>query len=112
MNLGLAYMRNGDNDNAVKYLKRVGELFPDTENATAAQNALNTISQGGNPEGDANAQNAGASGSDNADTGQGDAGTADNTGTDTGGTAPLEDGTGYTDTGGNDTGNIDGTEGQ
>ncbi|MBU3878691.1 tetratricopeptide repeat protein [Faecalicatena sp. AGMB00832] len=112
LNLGLAYMRNGDNDNAIKYLKRVGELFPDTENATAAQNALNTISQGGNPEGDANAQNAGASGSDNADTGQGDAGTADNTGTDTGGTAPLEDGTGYTDTGGNDTGNIDGTEGQ
>ena len=46
LNLGLAYQRNGDNDNALTYLKRVVELFPDTENAQEAQNALNTISQG------------------------------------------------------------------
>jgi tetratricopeptide (TPR) repeat protein len=47
LNLGLAYERNGDNDNAEKYLKRVVELFPDTENAQEAQNSLDTISESG-----------------------------------------------------------------
>ena len=47
LNLGIAYMRNGDNDNASKYLKRVIELYPDTERAQEAQNSLDTISQGG-----------------------------------------------------------------
>ena len=36
LNLGLAYMRNGDNENAAVYLNRVIELFPDTENAAEA----------------------------------------------------------------------------
>ena len=45
LNLGLAYMRNGDNENAAVYLNRVIELFPDTENAAEAQTNLDTISQ-------------------------------------------------------------------
>ena len=45
LNLGLSYMRNGDNDNATNYLNRVIELVPGTEYATEAQNGLNTISQ-------------------------------------------------------------------
>lgn len=45
LNLGLAYMRNGDNENAATYLNRVIELFPDTENAAEAQTNLDTISQ-------------------------------------------------------------------
>lgn len=45
LNLGLAYMGSGDNENAITYLKRVIELFPDTENASQAQSNLDTISQ-------------------------------------------------------------------
>ena len=45
LNLGLAYMGNGDNDNAITYLKRLTELFPDTDKATEAQTNLDTISQ-------------------------------------------------------------------
>ena len=44
LNLGLAYMGNGDNDNAIIYLKRLIELFPDTEKAAQAQTNLDTIS--------------------------------------------------------------------
>lgn len=44
LNLGLAYMGNGDNDNAILYLKRLIELFPDTEKAAQAQTNLDTIS--------------------------------------------------------------------
>lgn len=53
LNLGLAYQRNGDNENGVTYLRRTIELFPDTENAVAAQGGLDSISQGGEtqPEG-------------------------------------------------------------
>ncbi|MGC4020103.1 MAG: tetratricopeptide repeat protein [Muricomes sp.] len=47
LNLGIAYQRSGDNDNAAKYLKRVIELFPNTENAQEAQDGLNTISHNG-----------------------------------------------------------------
>ena len=46
LNLGLAYQRQGDKDNALTYLKRTIELYPNTENAQEAQNALDTISQG------------------------------------------------------------------
>lgn len=45
LNLGLAYMGNGDNDNAITYLKRLTELFPDTDKAAEAQANLDTISQ-------------------------------------------------------------------
>lgn len=45
LNLGLAYLRNGDNGNAAAYLKKVTEQFPDTEYAQEASNNLNTISQ-------------------------------------------------------------------
>ena len=45
LNLGLAYMGSGDNENAITYLKRVIELFPDTENASQARSNLDTISQ-------------------------------------------------------------------
>lgn len=80
LNLGLAYMRNGDNDNAVKYLKRVKELFPDTENAQSAQNSLDTISQGSNADGD------GQDTTDNANAGQTDDGSGAGGGADAGGT--------------------------
>lgn len=108
LNLGLAYMRNGDNDNAVKYLKKVTEQFPNTENAANAQNALNTISQGGSTDAaGSDGQNA-----DNAGAGTGgDAGGADTGGQD--GTGQVQDtgDTGYTDPG-TDTGSTDGTDGQ
>lgn len=90
LNLGLAYMRNGDNDNAVSYLKRVIELFPDTDNATEAQNGLNTISQAQNGTAD-------SEGGGNEDTGNPD---ADNGNTDAGVTGTD---TGNTDTGGDNT---------
>lgn len=104
LNLGLAYMRNGDNDNAVKYLKRVIELFPDTENASNAQNGLNTISQGGSEDGTTDSQNTDAGG---ADTGQTDQGNVDAGGTDAGNADLSGDGTGAGDTGGADTGIMD-----
>lgn len=84
LNLGLAYMRNGDNDNAVKYLKRVIELFPDTDNAQEAQNGLSSISQGGTTDGGADTQNADGQ---NSDTGSTDAGNTDSGDTD----APVQD---------------------
>lgn len=45
LNLGLAYQRSGDNENANTYLRRTMDLFPDTENAAEAMNALNAIAQ-------------------------------------------------------------------
>lgn len=45
LNLGIAYFRNGDNDNAISNLQSVVQNFPDTENAQEATNNLNTISQ-------------------------------------------------------------------
>ena len=95
LNLGLAYMRNGDNDNAAKYLKRVIELFPDTDNAQEAQNGLNSISQGDSPEGDTDPQS-----SDSGNTGGDGTGNSDTANTDTG----------NTDTGTQDTGEGDITQ--
>jgi tetratricopeptide (TPR) repeat protein len=46
LNLGLAYQRNGDNDNAKTFLEKVISQFPDSENAQEAQSALSTIEQG------------------------------------------------------------------
>lgn len=100
LNLGLAYMRNGDNDNAAKYLKRVIELFPDTDNAQEAQNGLNSISQGGSAEGDADTQS-----SDSGNTGDDGTGNTDTGNTDTGNTD-----TGNTDAGTQDTGEGDVTQ--
>lgn len=45
LNLGLAYLRNGDSENAATYLKKVTEQFPDTEYAQEAANNINTIDQ-------------------------------------------------------------------
>lgn len=45
LNLGLAHLRNGDSEAATSYLKRVNELFPDTENAQEAKTNLETIAQ-------------------------------------------------------------------
>lgn len=56
LNLGVAYLKNGDNDNAAAKLKRVIELFPNTDNATEAQNNLNTIPQNGSGDKDKKAQ--------------------------------------------------------
>lgn len=72
LNLGLAYQRSGDNDNAVKYFKRLIELFPGTDNAQQAKNGLDTISQGAGT-GDANA------GQGNTDGGNANSGTQGNT---------------------------------
>lgn len=46
LNLGLSYQKSGNNDSAITILKRVTELVPGTENATAAQTALDEISAG------------------------------------------------------------------
>ncbi len=43
LNLGTAYMRSGDNDNAKTYFNRVIELFPNTDNANSAQTSLNSM---------------------------------------------------------------------
>lgn len=40
LNLGLAYLRNGDAETAANYLNRVVELFPDTDYATEAATNL------------------------------------------------------------------------
>ena len=45
LNLGIAYMRSGDNDNAVSRFKRVIELFAGTDYAAEAQNYIDSISQ-------------------------------------------------------------------
>ncbi len=45
LNLGIAYLRNGDNDNAISNLQSVVQNFPDTDYAQEATNNLNTISQ-------------------------------------------------------------------
>lgn len=45
LNLGLACLRNGDSASATNYLKRVMELFPDTENAAEAAANLNSIAE-------------------------------------------------------------------
>ncbi|MBU3840117.1 MAG: tetratricopeptide repeat protein [Candidatus Ruminococcus intestinipullorum] len=44
-NLGTSYMRNGENDNAKTYFNRVIELFPNSENAAAAQSSLNSMDE-------------------------------------------------------------------
>ena len=43
MNLGIAYMRSQDLENAKTYFNRVAELFPGTEQASAAQDHLNSM---------------------------------------------------------------------
>ena len=45
LNLGIAYLKNGDNDNAISNLQSVVQNFPDTDYAQEATNNLNTISQ-------------------------------------------------------------------
>lgn len=45
LNLGLAYMRNGDNATATTYLTRCKELFPDSEYAAEAKMNLDAIAQ-------------------------------------------------------------------
>lgn len=45
LNLGLAYLKSGDKENGSARLKRVVELFPNTDKATEAQNNLNTVTQ-------------------------------------------------------------------
>lgn len=45
LNLGLACLRNGDPESATNYLKRVMELFPDSENAAEAATNLNSIAE-------------------------------------------------------------------
>lgn len=55
LNLALACMRNGDSASATKYLKRVMELFPDSEHAAEAATNLNSIAEesaSGNKEAD------------------------------------------------------------
>ena len=47
LNLGIAYMRSGDHENAKTYFNRVAELFPGTENAAAAQNNLSSMNDSG-----------------------------------------------------------------
>ncbi len=44
LNLGIAYMRSGDNENAKTYFNRVAELFPGTENEATAKSNLNSMS--------------------------------------------------------------------
>lgn len=46
LNLGVAYMRNGEEDSAKTYFNRVIELFPGTEYATSAQDNLDSMSEG------------------------------------------------------------------
>ena len=43
LNLGIAYMRSQDLENAKTYFNRVAELFPGTEQASAAQDHLNSM---------------------------------------------------------------------
>ena len=43
LNLGIAYMRSGDNENAKTYFNRVAELFPGTENEATAKSNLNSM---------------------------------------------------------------------
>lgn len=45
LNLGLAYMRSGDNQSATVYLTRCNELFPDTDYANQAKAGLDEIAQ-------------------------------------------------------------------
>lgn len=45
LNLGLACLQNGDPDSATNYLKRVVELFPDTDQANEAKTNLDAIAQ-------------------------------------------------------------------
>ncbi|GAA0256285.1 hypothetical protein GCM10008922_15300 [Faecalicatena contorta] len=84
LNLGVAYMRNGDNDNAVKYLKRVTELYPDTERAQEAKNSLDSISQGGDTQSDGG-QDADQQSTDQQDGNADQNGSADNDGQNTDG---------------------------
>lgn len=46
LNLGLAYLKSGDKEQAVTKLKRVIELYPDTEKSKQAQAGLDFISNG------------------------------------------------------------------
>lgn len=46
LNLGLAYMRSGDNESATTYLTKCNEKFPDSEAAAEARTNLDTIAQG------------------------------------------------------------------
>ena len=84
LNLGVAYMRNGDNDNAVKYLKRVTELYPDTERAQEAKNSLDSISQGGDTQSDGG-QDADQQSTDQQEGNADQTGSADNDGQNTDG---------------------------
>ena len=43
LNLGIAYMRSGDNENAKTYFNRVAELFPGTESEATAKSNLNSM---------------------------------------------------------------------
>lgn len=45
LNLGMAYMRSGDNENAKTYFNRVIELFPGTEHAATAQTSLDGMKE-------------------------------------------------------------------
>ncbi len=46
LNLGLSYLKSGDKEQAIPKLKRVIELYPDSEKAKVAQTGLNIISGG------------------------------------------------------------------
>lgn len=50
LNLGMAYMRSGDNENAKTYFNRVIELFPGTEYAATAQTSLDGMKESGTDE--------------------------------------------------------------
>ena len=45
LNLGIAYLRSGDNDNAIANFQAVVQEYPDTDYAQEATNNLNMISQ-------------------------------------------------------------------
>lgn len=45
LNLGLAYLRQGNNEEATTYFTKCNELFPDSEYAAEAKTNLNTIAQ-------------------------------------------------------------------
>lgn len=45
LNLGIACLRNGDSASATSYLRRVNELFPDTDYAAQAKENLDAIAQ-------------------------------------------------------------------
>lgn len=52
LNLGIAYLRNGDSESASTWLQKVIDSYPDTEYAQEAQNNLNSIAQSAETEGE------------------------------------------------------------